>query len=235
MKSRYMSFASIGARASRGKLPPGKRARREQRRWISGVEELRQMDRRHGVLAAVVVLAIPLAVAATAFACGSLATLKLNRATAPVGADVKAVGGNYNSSPRASTVQLRFNGRNGRVLWEGRPSADGRLTGTFAAPDARPGHYVIVATQTGPDGRPAAGTPGRTPLRITRAAASSKSEAAVPAAPFASPPADGPPPPAIAPVTVLAIGLGSLGLLGGGIAVVRTGRRRRLDVARSSS
>ena len=194
------------------------------------------MDRRHGVLAALVVLAIPLAVAATAFACGSLATLKLNRATAPVGADVKAVGGNFNSSPRASTVQLRFNGRNGRVLWEGRPSANGRLTGTFAAPDARPGYYVIVATQTGPDGRPAAGTPGRTPLRIMRATASSKSAVAVPAAPFASPPTgDGPSPPAVAPVTVLAVGLLSLGLLGGGIAVMRSGRRRRLDVARSPS
>ena len=194
------------------------------------------MDRRHGVLAAVVVLAIPLAVAATAFACGSLATLKLNRATAPVGADVKAVGGNFNSSPRASTVQLRFNGRSGRVLWEGRPDTDGRLTGTFAAPDARPGYYVIVATQTGPDGRPAAGTPGRSPLRIKRAAASSKSAAAVPAAPFASPPSgDGPSAPAVAPVTVLAVGLLSLGLLGGGVAVMRTGRRRRPDVARTPS
>lgn len=198
--------------------------------------QLRQMDRRHGVLAAVLVLAIPLAVAATAFACGSLATLKLNRATAPVGADVKAVGGNYNSSPRASTVQLRFNGRNGEVLWEGRPNAKGRLASTFAAPDARPGYYVIVATQTGPDGRPAAGTPGRTPLRIKRAASRSKSSAVVPAVPFASPPmGNGPSPPAVAPATVLAIGLLALGLLGGGVAVMRAGRRRRLDVARTHS
>ena len=196
------------------------------------------MDRRHGVLAAVLVLAIPLAIAATAFACGSLATLKLNRATAPVGTDVKAVGGNFNNSPRASAVQLRFNGRNGQVLWEGRPNAKGRVTGTFAAPDARPGYYVIVATQTGPDGRPAAGTPGRTPLRIKRAAVASKSSsaAAVTVAPLASPPTGGASaPPAVAPLTVLAVGLLSIGFLGGGIAVMRAKRRRRLDIARTSS
>src|SRR5688500_16246323 len=115
------------------------------------------MNRRNGVLAAIVALAIPLGIVATAFACGSLATLKLNRATATAGNDVKATGGNFNTSPRASTVQLRFNSRNGRVLWEGRPAASGRFTANFTAPDARPGYYVIVATQTGPDGRPAAG------------------------------------------------------------------------------
>jgi len=185
------------------------------------------MSRKHGVVAVVALLAIPLAVAATAFACGSLATLKLNRATAPVGAEVKAVGGNFNSSPRASTVQLRFNGRGGKVLWEGRPNANGRLVGTFAAPDARPGYYVIVATQTGPDGRPAAGTPGRSPLRIRRAAASSKSAEAIPGAPLVTPPGGDAPPPAVTPVTVLAIGMLGLVLLGGGLGAARLSRRRR--------
>jgi hypothetical protein len=185
------------------------------------------MKRKHGVVVVVALLAIPLAVAATAFACGSLATLKLDRATATAGANVKAVGGNFNSSPRASTVQLRFNGRNGRILWEGRPAASGRLTGTFAVPDARPGYYVIVATQTGPDGRPAAGTPGRAPLRIKRAAASSKSVAAIPAAPFAAPPGGDSPPPAVTPATVLAVGLAGLALLGGGLGLGRLARHRR--------
>ena len=184
------------------------------------------MSRKHGVVAVVALLAIPLAVAATAFACGSLATLKLNRASAPAGAEVKAVGGNFNSSPRASTVQIRFNGRGGQVLWEGRPNANGRLVGTFDAPAARPGYYVIVATQTGPDGRPAAGTPGRSPLRIRRAAARSKSAEAIPGAPLITPPGDGPPP-AVTPVTVLAIGMLGLVLLGGGLGVARLSRRRR--------
>jgi len=187
------------------------------------------MKSKHGVVAVVVLLAIPLAVAATAFACGSLATLKLNRATAPAGAEVKAVGGNFNSSPRASTVQLRFNGRSGKVLWEGRPAANGRLTGTFAAPGAAPGYYVIVATQTGPDGRPAAGTPGRAPLRIKRAAAGSRSAAAIPAVPFAAPPSGDGAPPAVTPVAVMTIGLLGLVLIGGGAGVSRLVRHRRRD------
>jgi hypothetical protein len=198
---------------------------------------VRQMNRKHGVVAAVVALAIPLAVVATAFACGSLATLKLNRASATAGAEVKAVGGNYNTSPRASTVQLRFNGRNGRVLWEGRPNSNGRLNALFAAPDARPGYYVVVATQTGPDGRPAAGTPGRAPLRLKRASRSSRYSGAVPGAPWVppgggSPPADAAP---VAPLTLAGFGLLAAGLLGGGVALARLGRRRRLDVARSAS
>src|SRR5215216_5037961 len=130
------------------------------------------MSRKAGVLGVVLVFAIPLAAAAVAYACGSLATLRLDRATAVAGNDVTARGGNFNTSPRASTIQLRFNGRNGRVLWEGRPLASGRFTARFEAPSATPGYYVIVATQTGPDGRPAAGTPGRAPLRIKRAASS---------------------------------------------------------------
>lgn len=196
------------------------------------------MNRKHGVLAAVVALAIPLAVVATAFACGNLATLKLDRASARPGVQVSATGGNYNTSPNASAVQLRFNGRLGRVLWEGRPNANGRFTATFAAPDVGPGYYVIVATQTGPDGRPAAGTPGRRPLRMKRAGTSSSSGAAIPAAPFGfGPGGDRPAPPAVAPVSVLSIGLGLIVLLGGGTTLVRAARRREhdADVARSLS
>ena len=194
------------------------------------------MSRKHGVLAVVVVLAVPLAVAATALACGSLATLKLNRATAAPGNEVTARGGNFNTSPRASTVQLRFNGRNGRVLWEGRPLASGRFDATFTAPSARAGYYVIVATQTGPDGRPAAGTPGRAPLRIRRARSGSSSSATVPAAPLA-PSANGPSPPAVAPETVGAIALAAIALLGGaaGLSAPSRRRRRELDAARSLS
>lgn len=197
------------------------------------------MNRKHGVLAVIVVLAIPLAVAATAFACGSLATLKLNRASAAAGDQVIARGGNFNSSPRASTVQIRFNGRNGRVLWEGRPAANGRFGATFAAPAARRGAYVMLATQTGPDGRPAAGTPGRAPLRIKGSASSSRFSATA-AAPWGVPPSGsgGPGTSEAAPVaTAAAVALGLLAftLLGGALLRVRTARRRSLDVAGSLS
>jgi hypothetical protein len=194
------------------------------------------MSRKAGVLAVVAVLAVPLAVAAVAYACGSLATLKLDRATAVAGNDVTARGGNFNTSPRASTIQLRFNGRNGRVLWEGRPLASGRFTATFDAPSARAGYYVIVATQTGPDGRPAAGTPGRAPLRIRRAASSRASSGAAPVVPVAAAPGGtGPAPPAVAPATVAAIALALAGMLGGAVGMGALARRRRrgLDAVRT--
>jgi len=191
------------------------------------------MTQKRGILACLLVLAIPLGVAATAFACGSLATLKLNRATAGAGDPVRAAGGNFNSSAQASTVQVRFNGRNGRVLWEGRPNANGRLIAAFDAPAARPGYYVIVATQTGPDGRPAAGTPGRAPLRIKPASGSSRSAEAFPAAPGA-PPVDGAGPQA-APVSEIAIGVLAVGLVGGALTLVSARRPRRPSPVQTTS
>lgn len=190
------------------------------------------MTRKHGVLAALAMLAVPLVVAATALACGSLATLKLNRATAAAGDQVQARGGNFNTSPRASTVQLRFNSRNGRVLWEGRPGPNGRFTATFAMPAARRGYYVVLATQTGPDGRPAAGTPGRAPIRLRRRATSSAS--AAPASPWAPPAGGSPSGPGggLSLVTVVPGGLGLLALVGGLLGLRRAARRRRIDVAR---
>jgi hypothetical protein len=173
--------------------------------------------RRVGVSLIAAAVAIPLAIAATAFACANLATLKLSRGAVAAGGDVTAYGRNYNSNPASSPVTLRFNGRAGRVLFEGRPAANGKLTGTFKAPaDVRAGRYVIVATQTGPDGRPAAGTPGRAPLRI-RAGGS---------ATVVAPPAGTSTP--TLPSAPAAIGLAALmlGLAGGGVALVGGARRR---------
>lgn len=173
--------------------------------------------RRAGVGLIAAAVAIPLAIAATAFACANLASLSLTRSVVAGGADVTAYGRNFNSRPQASAVQLRFNGRAGRVLAEARPAANGKLTATFKAPaDVRAGRYVIVATQTGPDGRPAAGTPGRAPLRIKRSRAST---AVAPPAGTSTP---------TLPSAPVAIGLAALmlGLAGGGVALVGGARRR---------
>jgi len=177
--------------------------------------------RRAGVGLIAAAVAIPLAVAATAFACANLATLTLTRTVASPGADITAYGRNYSSNAAASPVQIRFNGRAGRVLFEGRPAANGKLTGTFKAPNVQAGRYVLVATQRGPDGRPAAGTPGRAPLRITGGRRSSE----------AVPPA-GPTTPTL-PSLPVGIGLAALmlGLAGGGAALVAGTRRRSASSA----
>lgn len=161
-------------------------------------------------------VALPLAVVATAFACANLATLKLDKGGVASGSEVTAYGRNFNSNAAASVVTLRFNSRNGRVLWEGRPLANGKLTGKFLAPAVQPGKYVILATQTGADGRPAAGTPGRAPLKIKGGAA----PAAVAPAPTSGAPT----------MPSLPVGAGMallmLGLAGGGMALLAGARRQ---------
>ena len=171
--------------------------------------------RKVGVGMITAAVALPLAVVATAFACANLSTLKLDRAAVAAGGDVTAYGRNFNSNASASTVTIRFNGRNGRVLWEGRPLANGKLTGTFKAPAVQAGQYMVLATQTGPDGRPAAGTPGRAPLKIKGASAA----AAAPAPVGGGGPA----------LPSLPVGIGMallmLGLAAGGVTMLRGTRR----------
>lgn len=175
--------------------------------------------RRHrGLLALIALALVPLAVAATAFACARLATLKLDRTAGKAGKTVTVTGRNFNANPAASTVQVRFNSRRGDVLWEGRPDAKGKVVGTFSVPDARPGYYVVVATQQLANGAPAAGTPGRASLKVKKA---KKKSQAVAAAPLGAPSAGGPSGP-----VVLALTTGLLGLLGGGAWLAASGLRR---------
>ncbi|HVL97626.1 MAG TPA: hypothetical protein VM266_17360 [Solirubrobacteraceae bacterium] len=175
--------------------------------------------RRLITLVVVAAVAVPLAVAATAFACARLATLKLDRAGGTPGDRVTAVGRNFNSTASSSPVSIRFNSRNGRVLWEGRPDAQGRFRGTFEIPRGRAGHYVILATQSLANGSPAPGTPGRAPLRIRRADAS-RSVAVVPPGTGAGP--SGP------PAGVGLVGALALLALGGAAAVGRVRSRSSL-------
>ena len=130
-------------------------------------------SRRFAVLVSIGLLGVPLAIAATAFACANLASAKLSRAAATPGTQVSFMGRNFNSNAAASPVTIRWNGRNGQVLATARPASNGKVSTTFRVPNARPGYYVLVATQTGPNGRPASGTPGRAPLRVARRSSSS--------------------------------------------------------------
>ena len=171
--------------------------------------------RRFAILAAVGIVGAPLAVVATAFACANLASVKLDHAGATPGTQVSFTGRNFNSNAAASAVQMRWNRRNGAVLLETRAAAGGKIRGTLTVPsDARPGTYIIVATQTGPNGKIAAGTPGRAPLKIR--AASSSSVVAAPVSPTGGP---GTPLPLVAGLGVLA-----LALLGG-VSIIALRRR----------
>lgn len=179
--------------------------------------------RRLIVVTAVTMVAVPLIVAATAFACARLATLKLDRKSGKAGTEVTATGRNFNSTQNSSAISLRFNSRNGQVLWTGRPDELGRFQTSFTLPKARKGHYVILATQVMQNGAPAPGTPGRAPIRMKRTKKAKQSKKA--AAPVAVAPLPGGPGGSPGP-GLLPIGGGALALLlaGGGLAL---GARRR--------
>lgn len=137
------------------------------------------MRRKLGVLSILTAAALPLAVVSVAYACGVLATLHLNRRAASPGATVSGFGGNYSAVPAASPVALHFNNRAGRVLWTGRPDLNGTILPSFAVPNARPGYYLIDATQTSPTGTQVVGTPGRAVIRIGNPKHAGKAAAAL--------------------------------------------------------
>lgn len=180
--------------------------------------------RRFAVLAAIAAVGVPLTVVAAAFACANLAVIKLNRASATPGTQVWFEGRNFNSRAGASPVTVRWNSRNGQVLFEGRP-VDGKLSGTFTVPRSSNGYYIVVATQVAPNGRPASGTPGRAALRVrttsARSARSSRSSRSVVAAPVTPPGGPGGPPAA----QIVGLGLSGL-LLAGGLTALAVRRRR---------
>ena len=182
---------------------------------------------RLGILLVLAGAAVPLAIVSIAYACGRLVSLHLDPSTARAGAQVSGFGRNYNATPRFGAVELRFNSRTGRILWQGRPDELGRISPTFTVPRARPGYYTIIATQYSADGIPAAGTPGRDVLRITRSRRAPSQAAAAP--PWTSqggrPGAPGGAPGALAglsvgPETLAAAGLMLALWVGGGVLLL---------------
>lgn len=179
-------------------------------------------NRRFAVLASIGIIGIPLAIVATAFACANLASAKLNRAAASPGTTVSFMGRNFNSNAAASPVSIRWNGRAGQVLATARPASTGKVSTTFTVPNVKPGYYIIVATQTGPNGRPASGTPGRAPLRVGSRRAASSSVVVAPA------PTGG----GTAGPQALPVGLGlSAFMLVGGLMTLVVRRRRTSGLA----
>jgi hypothetical protein len=144
------------------------------------------MRRRRVGLALIFGAAVPLVIASTAWACGLLATLKVDTKQAAPGASVKVTGVNYSDAANASDVSIRLNSRSGPVLGTTKPAAGSNsIDKTVQLPsNAKPGYHVLLATQSNvQSGTPRAGTPGRTTIRV-QGAARRRSEA--PFAPLSS-------------------------------------------------
>lgn len=116
----------------------------------------------------VVGVAVPLCLASVAYACAALATLTLDPQRGRPGATISGGGANYCADPACSPVTVRFKSRSGVVLWEGRPTAERKISFDFVVPKAPAGWYSVLATQSKADGAPVAGTPGRASLKIVR-------------------------------------------------------------------
>lgn len=120
---------------------------------------------------------------AAAFACASLATLNLSTGSGQPGTTVTFTGAGF-AVPRASTglsptpVVVHWEWEEGPVIAEVVPDRYGSISAQFTVPEARPGTYIIVATQKTPRRAPGApeeqppayfsepGTPARAPFEV---------------------------------------------------------------------
>lgn len=102
-----------------------------------------------GVFAA---LAFAVAATATASACISGPFVNLSSVEGKPGQEIDAVGRDF---PRKDSVIARWNGFSGEVIGDlGVPNSSNAVTGKVTIPaTAKPGSYVVLFTQTAPDGK----------------------------------------------------------------------------------
>lgn len=111
--------------------------------------------RRAGAIGAAAAAGAVLAMAAAAWACIAGPTLNLNPSTVKPGQEVTLSGFSYNGS---LPIVVRFNALDGPILGtftpeEGRFGDPESLVGTVTIPaDTKPGSYILIATQSNPDG-----------------------------------------------------------------------------------
>lgn len=172
--------------------------------------------------------AVPLAVAAAAWACGNLATLNVSPKVGGAGTTVTASGTNYRTTTGISNIEIHLDTRDGPVL-KSIPPAESFTTDVTIPAGTSAGYHLLVATQYTATGVPVSGTPGRTTFRVAGASGTSAVPAASPWS-SAKPPggseaairvdAGDPSGPALPALLALAL---SLGLLGVGVKLVRSG------------
>lgn len=113
----------------------------------------------------------PLGAAATAWACASLATLKMESKVLKPGQTVAVTGTGFSDThagvtPGDSPVALRLKTRKGKILQEV-DAVSGKIDTSLAMPSTMPpGYYVLLATQSQADGTAKAGTPARYAFRV---------------------------------------------------------------------
>jgi len=109
----------------------------------------------------------------SAWACGTLTTLKAAPSTVAPGATVQVTGSNYSSdSALFSPVSIRLDSRTGPELGTAQPTNTKISRNVQVPATAAAGDHLLVATQTRlSDATPKAGTPGRTTIRVSGAAA----------------------------------------------------------------
>ncbi len=134
---------------------------------------MRKFSTRARLLISLGVLAIPLAAAATAYACTSVATLS-NPATAAAGSTVTVTGAFYGTHDAADPttagpVEIRLGSLSGAVLATATPSGPDRSFSVQVTvpPTAAPGATFLAATQANADGTPVYGTPARQALTVS--------------------------------------------------------------------
>ncbi|MGH9069996.1 MAG: hypothetical protein ACRDX8_02215 [Acidimicrobiales bacterium] len=182
-----------------------------------------------GVLGASAVTAGTMVFAAAAWACTNLATLNLSSAQGAPGSQISLTGSSFTPSVAgkiAPPVVLHFNSLTGPALATVHPNAAGDINASFTIPQAQPGDYVIVATQTTKSGSAEFGTPARASLVIPGPSGSASAQPATASLSSSTPPTSG-----SGGILGWAIGLGAggLALFGAGLgAVVRQGRRREV-------
>ena len=165
------------------------------------------MLRLHPKLRGRLLIAAALLLGTLSFPMGSgltqaLARISVSPSKGPPGTRVQVSGSGF--APNGSAVNIRWNGSGGSVLATATVSPGGTFSVQIVIPNATPGNYVIVATQSNAEGRPNPGTPARTAFRVeeqaqaphTPANPSQQSEtpaaAGSPATPRAASPSPGP-------------------------------------------
>ena len=111
---------------------------------------MRLSPRRWAVL--VGIAALVAGFGASAYACANLATLNLSIGAGRPGTTVTFTGSSF-PVPRASTGQsptavvVHWQWEEGPILAEATPDRNGTISASFTVPEARPGTYIIIATQ----------------------------------------------------------------------------------------